>query len=242
MKALQPTIIQTTNDYIFVNKPSGLLTILDRHDPTAPSVVGYLRTKFDDVYTVHRIDKDTSGCLVFAKNAEAHRHASMLFENRQVNKYYTAIVLGNPPAASGEIRDRLTDHPVIKGKMIVHAKNGKEAITKYQVIDSFKGYSVINFKIETGRMHQIRVHCANMGCPIVCDPIYGQDKGILVSELNRKYKTSKLVELEQPILNRLALHSHNISFNGLKNELLDIEAPLYKDMSATIDQMKKWLR
>ncbi len=234
-------IVKETKDYIFVNKPSGILTIPDRHDPTVPNVVGYLRKKFDDLFIIHRIDKDTSGGLVFAKNAEAHRHASILFETRKVDKYYYALVLGGPALTEGVIEDRIMDHPTIKGKMIVNAKMGKEAITKYKIIDQFKGYTLLSCKIETGRMHQIRLHCANLGCPIICDPIYGQEKGVFVSQLNRKFKLSKLQEEEQPILNRLALHSHTLKFNTLDNEIFEASAPLFKDMDATIKQMKKWL-
>jgi 23S rRNA pseudouridine1911/1915/1917 synthase len=236
------SILLETEDYIFTNKPSGMLSILDRHDPSLPSAIALLRKQFGDVFIVHRIDKDTSGCLVFAKNEEAHRHASIAFETRQVTKKYIGIVHGAPPHQSGTIHDKIMDHPVIKGKMIVNAKEGKEAITNYTVLDTFAGYSTVEFHILTGRMHQIRIHCQNLGCPLLCDPIYGKDEQIFVSRLNKKYQLSKYEETEKPILERLALHSASISFETRHGATESAAAPLFKDMSATLQQMKKWLK
>jgi 23S rRNA pseudouridine1911/1915/1917 synthase len=235
------SIITESDQYIFVNKPSGMLSILDRHDTTLPSAIAVLRKKYGEVFIVHRIDKDTSGCLVFAKTESAHRHASIAFETRQVTKKYLGIVHGAPPHDSGTIKDKIMDHPVIKGKMIVNAKEGKEAITNYKIIERFSGYSLVEFHILTGRMHQIRIHCQNLGCPLLCDPIYGKDEQIFVSKLNRKYALSKYEEVEQPILTRLALHSFSISFENEFGVIESAEAPLFKDMSATLQQMRKWL-
>jgi 23S rRNA pseudouridine1911/1915/1917 synthase len=235
-------ILLQNQDYVFVNKPSGLRTIPDRHDASVPSVLHLLNRLFEKVMIVHRIDMDTSGCLVFAFNPEAHRHASILFETRQVTKKYLGIVHGAPAQESGIIQDRITDHINIKGRMMVHAKLGKEAITQYKIIEQFNGYSLIEFHILTGRMHQIRLHCSNMGCPLLCDPIYGKDEQIFVSQMNRKYKMSKFQEEEKPILSRLALHSHYISFADLQGNTLECSAPLNKDMHATLAQMKKHLK
>jgi 23S rRNA pseudouridine1911/1915/1917 synthase len=234
-------ILFENDDYVFVNKPSGMLTILDRHDPTLPSVVGFLRKKFPDIYTVHRIDKDTSGCIVFAKNSAAHRHASMAFEGRNVTKKYLGLVLGTLPKLSGSITDKIMDHPTIKGKMIVNAKLGKETITNFTELENFKGYSLVEYHILTGRMHQIRIHSANMGNPLLCDPIYGQDTPIMVSMFKRKkFKLSKFTEEERPILNRLALHSHSIEFADEAGKIIKVDAPLFKDMAATLQQLRKW--
>jgi 23S rRNA pseudouridine1911/1915/1917 synthase len=240
MSKIKLSILSQNDDYIFVNKPSGMLSILDRHDITLPSAIAALRLQFGDVFTVHRIDKDTSGCLVFAKHEDAHRHASIAFETRQVTKKYVGIVHGAPPQDAGTIKDKIMDHPVIKGKMIVNAKEGKEAITNYTVIQKFAGYSLVEFHILTGRMHQIRLHCQNLGCPLLCDPIYGKDEQIFVSQFNRKYTMSKYQEVEQPILTRLALHSNSISFTDMAGNVQSAEAPLFKDMSATLQQLTKW--
>jgi 23S rRNA pseudouridine1911/1915/1917 synthase len=239
MQAIQ--ILEQDDDYIFVNKPSGMLTIPDRHDGELPSVVGSLRKQFGSIFIVHRIDKDTSGCLVFAKHEEAHRHASILFEKRQVTKKYLGLVHGSMPDDIGLVQDKIMEHPTIKGKMVVNAREGKEAITAYKVLNNFRGYSLIEFTIHTGRMHQIRLHSANLGAPIICDPIYGKSEPVFVSEIKRKpYKLDNNLEQELPILQRLALHSHLISFGNVQNVTVGAEAPLHKDMAATLRQLEKW--
>ncbi len=234
-----PILLQE-QDYIFVNKPSGLRTIPDRHDTAIPSAVSYLRKPEPNILIVHRIDKDTSGCLVFARNEAAHRHASILFETRKVTKKYVGLVHGTPPKESGHIADRIMDHPTIKGKMIVNAKQGKDAITNYKILETFAGISLVEFHILTGRMHQIRLHCANLGCPLLCDPIYGKAENIFVSKFNRKYQLSKYQTEEQPILTRLALHSQSILFEKENGETVNATAPLFKDMQATLQQLQKW--
>jgi 23S rRNA pseudouridine1911/1915/1917 synthase len=239
---MQPEIIFRTADYIFMNKPSGILSIPDRQAPDLPNVKRWLQKQEKNVFTVHRIDKDTSGCIMMALNAEAHRHASMQFEHRQVSKKYLGLVLGTPSQESGVIDKALMDHPTIKGKMTVNAKLGKQAITDYKVLESFAGYTLMEFTIHTGRMHQIRVHAAQLGCPIVCDPIYGQMEGIFISRLKKKFKLGKYIEEEQPILNRLALHAQFLTVKDLADQDVSVEAPLYKDMSATLNQMRKWVK
>ena len=122
--------------------------------------------------------------------------------------------------------------------MIVHRK-GKEALTDYKVLESFGIYSLVQFQIHTGRTHQIRVHLKDIGHPIVCDPLYGDGKPVLVSSLKSKFKLSKDVEEERPILGRLALHAFQLSFTDMNGEMVAIEAPLPKDMRATLQQLQK---
>ncbi len=236
------SILKEDADYIFVNKPSGVLTIPDRHNDALPNVLGFLKKKYERVFIVHRIDRDTSGCLVFAKHESAHRHASILFETRKVKKQYVAIVHGVPPLPADVLENKIMDHPTIKGKMTVNAKQGKEAITAYETQKVYGNFSHIRFTIHTGRMHQIRVHSANMGCPIVGDIIYGKGDALYVSQFNRKYQLDRNQEAERAILNRLALHAAYISFTNEAGQVLEVEAPLYKDMSATLQQMEKWVR
>jgi 23S rRNA pseudouridine1911/1915/1917 synthase len=239
---MQPEIIHATHDFVFINKPSGILSIPDRQEPDLPNVKRWLQKKEKDVFVIHRIDKDTSGMIMMALNAEAHRHASMQFEHRTVNKKYVGIVLGTPSQSEGVVDKALMEHPTIKGKMTINARLGKEAITDYKILESFAGYTLMEFTIHTGRMHQIRVHSANLGCPLVCDPIYGQMEGIFISRLKKKFKLGKFVEEEQPILNRLALHAQYIGIQGLNEDVITVEAPLYKDMAATLNQMRKWVK
>lgn len=239
---MKPDILYEDSHYIIVNKPSGLLSIPDRHNAAIPSVLGLLRTQFPSVFTIHRLDKDTSGILCFAKDENTHRYTSQLFENREVKKNYIGIVHGSMQAEHGVIEDAIMEHPVIKGKMIIHQKQGKPSITKYEVMESFGLYSFVKFDILTGRTHQIRVHMQNYGHPIVCDVLYGKTDPVFISQLKKKFKLSKDAEEEKPILNRLALHAFRLSFTGPDGKEIDIEAPLPKDMNAMLNQCRKWLK
>lgn len=122
---------------------------------------------------VHRIDKDTSGLLVVAKNDEAHQFLAEQIANHDVRREYEAIVCGNIKTDEGTIQKPIGRHPVDRKKMAV-VETGKPAITHYQVLARYRGYTHMAFQLETGRTHQIRVHMASIGHPIIGDPLYGQ--------------------------------------------------------------------
>lgn len=231
--------IEENNDWIALNKPSGLLSIPDREGKEI-SLKVILKEKFGDIFTVHRLDKDTSGLIIFAKNAEAHKHLSQQFEERNTKKIYLGLVNGSLQEKKGSIDASIGEHPAKNGTMIVHRK-GKEALTDYEVLEEFGGYSWLQFRIHTGRTHQIRVHAKEIGHPIVCDPLYGDGKPVLLSSLKlKKFKLSKDQEEERPLLNRLALHAHLLSFAGMNKEAVQLEAPVPKDLRALLQQLNKW--
>lgn len=230
-------IIAETENWVAVNKPSGLLSIPDREGKET-SLKILLKEKYGEIFTVHRIDKDTSGLIIFAKTEEAHKYLSKQFEERQTVKIYRGLVNGCPEMKEGTINAAIAEHPAQNGTMIIHRK-GKEAITDYKVLTDFGIYSMIEFRIHTGRTHQIRVHMKDIGHPIVCDPLYGDGKPVLVSSLKSKFKLSRDAEEEKPILNRLALHAFYLSFIDLNGKEVNLEAPLYKDMRATLQQLEK---
>lgn len=235
-------VIFENDDYVIVNKGPGMLSIPDRFHPEWPSALGLLKKNYESIWVVHRIDRDTSGCLCFAKNAEAHRHASMQFEKRLVVKIYEAIVHGTPSEEHGYIDAPMMEHPTIKGKMIVHAKLGKPAQTTYDVVTSYGLFSHVRYTLHTGRTHQIRVHSNHIGCPIVCDNVYGNGEPVYISSLKRTYKLAKLDEEERPMLQRLALHAAALSFTDEHGNTIRAEASLPKDMQAFLNQCKKWLK
>lgn len=234
---LNDYIIFQNEDFVAINKPSGLLTIQDREGKEA-SLKALLREQFDDVFTVHRLDRETSGIVVFALNETMHRHLSQQFEKRETKKIYNGLVLGKPVQTEGVINEPIAEHPVKKGYMTVHRK-GKESITEYNVLQSYRYFSWMEFRILTGRTHQIRVHMKHLGHPIVCDPLYGDGKPVFISQIKRDYKLSQTEEEERPILARLALHSAQLSFKGMAGEDISLEAPLPKDLRASLNQLAK---
>jgi 23S rRNA pseudouridine955/2504/2580 synthase/23S rRNA pseudouridine1911/1915/1917 synthase len=232
---IEEHIIFQNDDFIAVNKPSGILTIPDREGNIA--LKNWLQEKFGDIFTVHRLDKDTSGIVVFARNEQTHKDLSLQFENRETRKIYNGLVLGVPFQRSGVINEPIAEHPSKKGVMTVYRK-GKESITEYEVLESYRLFSWMQFRILTGRTHQIRVHMKHLGHPIVCDPIYGDGKPVYISAIKRNYKRSKETEEERPILSRLALHAARLQFE-LKGQSFDLEAELPKDMRALLQQLNK---
>jgi len=230
-------IITETENWVAVNKPPGLLSIPDREGKEI-SLKILLKEKYDDIFTIHRLDKDTSGLLLFAKNQEAHKHFSLQFELRQTKKIYQGLVIGCPDNQHGSINSPIAEHPAKNGTMIIHRK-GKESLTDYEVVENFGIYSFLQFRIHTGRTHQIRIHLKDIGHPIVCDNLYGDGKPVLVSSLKSKFKLSKDAEEERPILNRLALHAYQLTFTDIDGGIIELEAPLHKDMRATLQQLQK---
>lgn len=228
------------NDHILaVNKPSGLLTLPDRFDAELDSLKGILAKKYNQIFVVHRLDKDTSGLILFAKTAEAHQYYSRLFEERKVEKIYVGLVQGSLPDETGTFDQPIGEHPVVKGKMAV-VRKGKHATTHYTVLENIGKYSWVSFSIETGRTHQIRVHLQNAGHPLVCDPIYGTNTPLMLSSLKKNFNLSKSEDAERPLLNRLALHAWKLKLITPTGEKLELEAPLPKDLDACLKQLRKW--
>lgn len=230
-------IIAETENWVAVNKPSGLLSIPDREGKET-SLKTLLKEKYGEIFTVHRIDKDTSGLIIFAKNEAAHKHLSKQFEDRQTKKIYLGLVNGSPSLKSDRIDSPIAEHPAQNGTMIIHRK-GKEALTDYEVLENFGIYSLIRFQIHTGRTHQIRIHMKDIGHPIVCDVLYGDGKSILISALKKKYNLSRNELEERPILGRLALHAFQLAFKDIDGKSIELEAPPHKDMRATMQQLTK---
>ena len=234
---LKDWIIAENDDLIALNKPSGLLSIPDREGKEV-SLKRMLQEQYGNIYTVHRLDKDTSGLIIFAKTEIAHKHLSKQFEERQTLKIYQGLVIGSLTATEGLIDEPIAEHPVQSGVMVINRK-GKPSQTEYKLLADHGLYSFVQFRILTGRTHQIRIHMKNLGNPIVCDPVYGDGKPVMISAIRRKFKLSKSEEEERPILGRLALHSFQLGFTDQHGKEMMLEAPLPKDIRATLQQLEK---
>ena len=235
-------ILYEDDNLVVANKPAGLLVIPDRFNAEIPSLNKLMEAKLKQkVWVVHRLDKDTSGVICFAKNEQAHRYLSILFQERDVNKFYAGLVLGivNPP--EGRIESPIAEHPAVNGKMIV-AKKGKMAVTDYKVAEQWPLYSLMQFQIHTGRTHQIRVHMQSIGHPIVCDELYGDGEPFLLSRIKRKYRMSEKDEQEKPLLSRLALHAYRLQFMTEDGQEITVDAPLPRDIAACVKQLNKWCK
>lgn len=231
--------IYSDEDIIVLNKRSGFLIAADRYNPDAPRLDLLAQEEFGKLYAVHRIDKDTSGIIIYARNLQAQRNLSMQFENRQVNKTYHALVYGHPLWEDLHVDLKLKPDGDNRHRTVVDKKFGKPSITDFHNFGSCGPYSWIEAKPKTGRTHQIRVHLAANGLSIVCDPLYsGNQKPLRLSEIKKKWNGDE--DEERPLLSRLALHAYKIEISHPKSgEKMIFTAPYPKDMEASRKQIAK---
>jgi 23S rRNA pseudouridine955/2504/2580 synthase/23S rRNA pseudouridine1911/1915/1917 synthase len=233
-------VLFESEDLIVIDKPSGLLAVPDRFDATLPSAKGLLEARLGaKLWVVHRIDRETSGCLVYAKNEEAHRHLSLQFQEHVAGKFYVGLVHGRVQPDEGSIDAPIMEHPTIKGRMVTNRK-GKESRTDYRVVEQWPLHALVQFRIFTGRTHQIRVHMLSIGHSLLCDPVYGDGRPFLLSSIKRKFNLSKNEEEERPLLSRVALHAYRLVVEAPDGTEVSAEAPLPKDLNAVVQQLRKW--
>jgi len=229
-------IIHSDESLIAVNKASGLSVGGDRWDESKERLDKLLEhdLKIPKIYTVHRIDKETSGLVIFAKDKEKHRSLSIAFEKREVLKRYMLIVHGRPSWKETSCDLKLVPNGNKKHMTIIDKYKGKESVTDFNLIFSAGNYSILEARPKTGRIHQIRVHVSALGHPVVCDELYGKFSPVKLSSFKRAYRGDP--HEERPLLSRLALHALEITLPSA--EILT--APIAKDMSSLIKQLEKY--
>ena len=233
-------IIYEDESIVVVNKPPKFLTIPDRYAPQIPNLYHQLNKRFGKVYIVHRLDRETSGILVFAKTESAHKNLCQQFEKRSSKKIYYAFVEGVLHVEQGVIDKAIAPSPSQKGRMVI-AKKGKTSLTHFNLVEQFRQFALVAADIKTGRTHQIRVHFEAIGYPLMVDAIYGTRKAFFLSEIkHRKFRLGKDQE-EKALLSRTALHAYALEFDHpTTNKRVEFRANLPKDMNAVLKQLRKW--
>ncbi len=211
-------IIHVDEHILVINKPAGLPVLPDGWDKGVPYLVKMLEDEFEKVWIVHRLDKVTSGVMVFARDAETHRALNLQFENREAVKVYHAILEGNP-----KWEEKIAKHPLRanvghKHRTMVDPKNGKPSETRYKVIKRYQAGALVEAMPMTGRTHQIRVHAYALGHPLLGDPLYGASETDLIA--------------------RPALHARSltIELNGKRNAFT---APYPDDFRAALESLNR---
>lgn len=230
-------VLYTDENYLIVSKPSGLLTIQDRYQAEVPNLKQYLMDEFGEVLTAHRLDKDTSGVICFCRNSLAHKHLNKQFALGQVKKIYWAFVQGRPAIEEGLVEMPILNDMKNSGRMLIH-KEGKEALTYFRILENFGNISLLECFPQTGRTHQIRVHCYHLGCPLLVDDLYHQKDAFYLSSVKRNYRYSKFEE-ERPLISRLTLHAKSLEFEKIDGEVLEVKSELPKDLRALHKQLTK---
>jgi len=236
-------IIYEDSDLIILNKPPDMIVHPARGN-THGTLVNALVFHCDKLSSglgefrpgiVHRLDKNTTGVMVVTKNDIAQWKVAKQFERRQVKKSYLAIVHGTPELTADRVKAPLGIHPKIREKYAIRPEIGKEAITFYEVVESFRGFSLLKLTPQTGRTHQIRVHLSYIKHPIVADDMYG----------GRLIYPWQLQDAEpapqDPAINRVALHASTLEFKHPTTEkIVKFEAPLPEDMQNLLDMLRKY--
>lgn len=223
-------ILFENDDFLVVNKPPFMASLDDRNSEL--NLQALAKGYDESLSACHRLDKETSGCLLLAKTKEAYRHASIQFEKRTVGKVYHAFVNG-----IHEFNHEKVQLPILslnKGSVVIDFK-GKPATTVFNTLDIYKKHSLIECLPETGRMHQIRIHLSKKDAPLIGDELYGGSP-LYLSQIKRKYKLSRDEE-EQPLIKRFALHAHSLAFKGVDGNKIAVEAPYPKDLKVLLKQL-----
>ncbi len=198
-----------------VNKPAGLAVIPEGWDAQAPHLRGLLEAEYGPVWVVHRLDKTTSGLILFARDAETHRALNALFEQRQVEKTYHALLAPPPDWETRTARHPLRANVGRKHRTVPDRKRGKAAVTAFRVLRRFRAAALVEARPHTGRTHQIRAHAAALGVPILGDERYGA--------------------APTPLINRPALHAFQLMLrHPASGALLRLEAPYPADFAQAL--------
>jgi 23S rRNA pseudouridine1911/1915/1917 synthase len=241
-EAIRLDILHEDDSLIVINKPAGmvvhpaaghwtgtLVNALLHHCPDLLAIGGEKRPGI-----VHRLDKDTTGVLVVAKNDPVHQALADQFKMRQVQKNYLAIVRGRVQAATGQIDLPVGRHPVERKKMSTISRHGRPALTLWRVVERFAYATLLEIDLKTGRTHQIRVHCAAMGHPVLGDEMYGRQKIPAVGSRDSNGLRGLLVAVQRQLL-----HAARIVFtHPVTGRPLAVEAPLPADMAAFLEKSR----
>lgn len=235
-------IISEDENHLLLDKPAGLGCIPDRRDMGRPSLLELLREKDPEVTFVHRLDLETSGVVMVAKNKEAMRHLSQQFKERTIRKEYITYVSSFVPFEELEV-DRPVG-PILRQGATTIRRKGKSSITRFVKEKTYRGFARLHCFPSTGRIHQIRIHLSDMGLPIVGDEKYGGQYPFL-SAIKKKYvKSSKdSRKQEVPLLRRFALHAHRLTYTPYgAEEPVTVESPEADDMVKFAQKLEKFAK
>lgn len=236
-------IIYEDDDIIVLNKPADMLVHPARGNlhGTLVNALSFYSDKLSSGLgefrpgIVHRLDKNTTGVMVVTKNETAQWKIAKQFETRRTKKEYLAIVHGTPQLTSDRINAPLGIHPKKREKYAIRPQIGKEAVTFYEVLEEFRGFSLLKLLPKTGRTHQIRVHLSYVKHPIVADDMYG-GKFVYTWQL-----ADAEPAVEEPIINRPALHALSLEFKHPTTEKqVKFEAPLPQDIQNLLNLLRKY--
>lgn len=229
-----------------VAKPSGVPTVPERFAKDRRTIVDLVAEIWrrkdpaaEEPVVCHRLDRDTSGCLVLAKDRETARKLMEAFRERTVSKTYLALVLGAPQPPAGEVEFQVAPDKFRPGAMSIVPKKGKECRDAYETLETFRGLALVRVSPKTGRTHEVRLAMKHLGCPCVIDALYGGREPVLLSSFKRGYRVGR-DRRETPLVDRLTLHAATIEFpHPSGTGTVRANAPLPRDLDVTLRQLRR---
>lgn len=242
MKTRAPfSVLYQDNDIVVLNKAAGLSVAADRWDPDAPrldTAAASVCRPGERLYAVHRIDRDTSGIVVYALHFHAHRTLCMAFEHRKVQKTYHALIRGNPEWETETVSMPLRADGDKMHRTVPDRHGGKSARTDFRNLGRCGAFSWLEASPVTGRTHQIRAHLRLLGFSIACDALYGSAEPLYLSKIKRSWRGDEFEE--KPLISRLALHAYRLAFpHPESGEPMEFTAPYPRDLHAVRRQFAK---
>jgi RluA family pseudouridine synthase len=224
-----------------VDKPPGITVIPEAYQRGASCLTHLLEARWGRLWVVHRIDRDTSGVVLFARTAEAHATLNDQFAQHRVSKTYHLLARGSPLWQEMEVDAPLRSDGDARHRTVVDARGGKSAATQFRVLERFRSFALLEARPVTGRTHQIRVHAAHVGHPVVADPLYGDGEPLRLSALKPSYKPGQ--RDERPLLGRTALHALVLELlHPCTLEPMRVTCAYPRDMAAAVAQLSKLSR
>ncbi|MBU4200334.1 MAG: RNA pseudouridine synthase [Verrucomicrobia bacterium] len=235
-----PPVLYEDDWLIAFDKPSGLLVAPDSENKDRPCLIQLVREHLSPgIFNTHRIDTDISGIVLCAKTKPALSNVTGQFQKHEETRRYLALVVHAPPEDEMEIAKPVEADPEHPGVMKISGAKHAMARTRLRVMDRWRGYSLLNVTPETSKTHQIRVHLAHIGCPVLADPLYGSAGGLKLSAIKPRYQFKPWPE--RPLLDRLALHAESLSFIHPETKAsLTLRAPLPKDFAIAIKYLNQF--
>lgn len=235
----QIEVIFEDDDILVINKPSGVYTIPDRFNDKLPNIFSLFNKDEQKTYIVHRLDRDTSGILILAKNAETHKYLNDLFAEQKIKKIYHAVIYGSFDEDEFDIDIPIAPSSSKQGISVPSAR-GKASLTKIRVIERYRYASLVEANLVSGRHHQLRVHLSAVEHPLFIDEIYGSPVPFYLSTVKPNFKLKKHTE-EQAIISRITMHAFSIEFIHPKSkELVKFEAKYPKDFAVFLHLLQKY--
>lgn len=250
-EALDVEALYDDEHVVAVNKPFGCAVVRERWEKGCPfmeGVIRWLRENRGDgririgfrPRPAHRLDRDTTGVTLVALSPEGERSLCEQFRERLLEKEYLALALGAPRSETWEVDAAIEEDLRDRKRMRIAGKRrGKPSLTRFEVAERFRGYTLLRCLPKSGRRHQVRLHLAQSGSPVAGDALYGGGEGLRLSSFKRGFRR-KADGREAPLMGRVALHAFAITFTLVSGAVQRVEAPLPQDFERTLRALRKW--